>query len=415
MSAQVHAEAGIDQQGSSPSWTCPRAQADALVAAVNDFLDHPVDDSALDEVVSAINASAAAGPGGARALKGAHREQLKRDGGFGCRYVAVKWLDAHGQVMPLSHPVPARDRIPEQMAHIVTRQPEKFPHGPASFFERERLLLHARTGEFGSVVGEQIRHELNSLAAHAPVSHARLASIFDMSLSLRHQAQIQSAAHPAALGKIDAGDVASICDFLTVVAGRLPLSAAEFDRFLDLARTDWASDDDKDVLLRGRVVTSGLDGKAHLLQSWITPFVRELATRGMLARASDQYRASRRDGPATAVIRPPGAAAEASAREHDTHELAASDTSIHILEGAPEPERMHVLRNYVRCATACAVIPLDEALRIAQARPDVPGHRQHVIRLFHDEGWIMSPGGRGEPVFEKRDLVRTTGETAAEL
>jgi hypothetical protein len=60
----------------------------------------------------------------------------------------------------------------------------------------------------------------------------------------------------------------------------------------------------------------------------------------------------------------------------------------------------------------CAVVSLDEALRIAQAQPDVPGHRQYVIRLFHDEGWIMSPRGRGEPVFEKRGLPQNSGQAA---
>jgi hypothetical protein len=414
MSANKPAGASVGHVRAAGSWTCPRALADPLVAAVNRFLDRPVDQTGVDAMVRAINAIAAEGPGGARALERVRQKRLKRDGGFGRRYVAVKWLDSSGQLAPLRQRVPARDRIPEQMARIIAGQPEKYPQGAASFFDEERPLLQARTGEFASVVGEQIRRELQPLAADSPiVAHAQLASLLDLSLTLRHQAQVRSAAHPTALEKIDAGDVASICDFLTVVAGRLPLSAAEFDRFLDLARAEWLSEKDKDVLLRGRVVTVGLDGKAPLLQSWVTPFVRELAARGLLVRVAHQYRAARRGAPSTEVIRPRGTtSAEASVLSHDTQELAASDTGIHILEGTPEPERLHVLRNYVRCATVCAVVSLDEALRIAQAQPDVPGHRQYVIRLFHDEGWIMSPRGRGEPVFEKRGLPQKAGQTA---
>jgi hypothetical protein len=414
MSVNKPAGSGVGPSRTAATWNCPRALADSLVIAANRFLDHPADQAAVDAVVCAIKAITAEGPGGSQALERVRQKRLKRDGGFGRRYVAVKWLDPSGQVAPLRERVPARDRIPEQMGRIIAGQPEKYPHGAASFFEQERPLLQARTGEFATVVGEQIRRELQPLGADSPtVAHMQLASFLDLSWTLHHQAQVRSAAHPAALEKIDAGDVASLCDFLTVVAGRLPLSAAEFDRFLELARGNWREENDKDVLLRGRVVTSSLAGKASLLQTWVTPFVRELAARGLLVRVAHQYRAARRGAQSTEVIRPRGAAAAgASVLSDDTQELAASDTGIHILEGTPEPARLHVLRNYVRCATVCAVVSLDEALRIAQAQPDVPGHRQYVIRLFHDEGWIMSPRGRGEPVFEKRGLPLKTGQTA---
>jgi hypothetical protein len=222
-------------------------------------------------------------------------------------------------------------------------------------------------------------------------------------------------AHATALEKIDAGDVGSMCDFLAALAGRVPLSSVEFERFLELARTGWASDSAPDILLRGRVATLGLEGKTHVLQQWVTPMTRELSVRGALPRLIRQYQSERRPvAPPPPQVRPRASfVSHESVLEHDTQELTASDTGVHILEGTPEPERMHVLRNYVRCATVCAVVTLDEALRIAQARPDVPGHRQHVIRLFHDEGWIMSPRRHGEPVFEKRAAPSATPTASA--
>ena len=150
-------------------------------------------------IQAAIKAITAEGPGGSQALERVRQKRLKRDGGFGRRYVAVKWLDPSGQVAPLRERVPARDRIPEQMGRIIAGQPEKYPHGAASFFEQERPLLQARTGEFATVVGEQIRRELQPLGADSPtVAHAQLASFLDLSWTLHHQAHVRSAAHPAA-------------------------------------------------------------------------------------------------------------------------------------------------------------------------------------------------------------------------
>jgi hypothetical protein len=396
------------------SWECPGEAASRLADAVDRFLNHPGDDPATDEALSAINNIAGSGPGGKRALESVRRKRLKRDGGFGCRYVAVKWLDADGEFTALSEPVPARDLIRSQMARIVAERPEQFPDGVDAFFENERPLLQARTADFASLVAGRVRRELTALAADPPiVSHTRLASILDLMLSYRHVAQIRAAAHPRALEKIDTADTASMSDFLIAVAGRLPLTTAEFDRFLELARADWVSDAEKDAILRGRVVTLGLDGKSALLLSWITPFTRELAARGLLGRVSGRYRAARHGQRKPEVIQPPGASPGSSVLEHDTQEMAASDTAIHYLEGAPEPARMHVLRNYLRCSTICAIVSLDEALRIAEASSDVPGHRQHVIRLFHDEGWIMTPRRHGEPVFEKRATPQKADGTTA--
>jgi hypothetical protein len=389
--------------GKELNWPAGDPEVSALLAAMDRFLANPAEAALADEASRAIGAIALEGPGGVAALQAVRRKRLRRDGGFACRYIAVKWLSADAQVRPLPQPMPARDRIPEQMARIVAEHPARFPQGATGFFEHERPLLQSHTGEFKSVLAVQLGQELKPLTAGVrAVSHAQLASLLDLAAAYRHQAQVRQA-HVAALEKIDAGDVRAMCEFLATLAGRLPLSSAEFERFLELARTEWASASPQDILLRGRVVTLGLEGKTHVLQSWVTPMTRELAVRGALPRLIQQYASERRPLAPQAPVRPRAAlVSHESVLEHDTQELAASDTGIHIFEGTPEPERMHVLRNYVRCATVCAVVTLDEALRIAQARPDVPGHRQHVIRLFHDEGWIMSPRRHGEPVFEKR-------------
>ena len=80
------------------SWIAPRALVDPLIAAVDRFLDHPVDQPAVDAVVTAIEAIASAGPGGTRRLETIRQKRMKRDGSFGRRYVAVGWpLDGEGR------------------------------------------------------------------------------------------------------------------------------------------------------------------------------------------------------------------------------------------------------------------------------------------------------------------------------
>lgn len=414
MSASAHAGTGPVPRKAEALWNCPVPRAEALLAAVDRFLASAAETPLADAVSQAICEIAADGPGGAAGLESIRRKRLRRDGGFACRYIAVKWLTPDGQVRPLPQPMPARDRIPEQMARIVTEHSARFPQGATGFFAHECPLVQARTGEFKSVLAVQIRQELKLLTDGArDVSHPRLASLLDLAAAYRHQAQVRQA-HAAALEKIDAGEVGSICDFLAALGGRVPLSSVEFERFLELARADWASESAQDILLRGRVVTLGLEGKIQVLQQWVTPMARELAVRGALPRLVRQYQSERRPVSPPPQVRPRASlVSHESVLEHDTQELTASDTGVHILEGTPEPERMHVLRNYVRCATVCAVVTLDEALRIAQARPDVPGHRQHVIRLFHDEGWIMSPRRHGEPVFEKRAAPSATPTPSA--
>lgn len=395
-----------DVQHIESSWTCSRAEVDALMASVNRFLDQPTSARAVNDLLVAITRIAATGPGGKRALESVRRQRLKQDGGFGCRYVALKWLGANGQLTPLKQPVPARDGVRSEMAGIVAEQRERFPEGVDAFFEGECPLMQAPTAEFANIVARQVRRELKLLTSDVPtVTHKRLANLLDLSSSFRHLAQLRSAAHPKALEKIDAADASSMCDFLVAVAGRLPLTSAEFDRFLELARSGWVSDAGDDAILRGRVVTIGLDGQSALLLSWITPFVRELAVRGLLSHVCSQYRAARRQ---QRKMQPPEPDAEGETRvvEEETLELSLNDTAIHFLDGAAQPERMHVLRNYLRCSTNATIVSLDEALRIAEAMPNVPGHRQHVIRLFQTEGWIMAPRRRGEAVFEKREAVK---------
>jgi hypothetical protein len=416
MSAQMQSESESHLQSGAFTWECPQESATRLVNAADRFLDRPTDDSVTDEVLRTINDIARAGPGGIRALDTARQKRLKRDGGFGCRHVAVKWLNVNGEFRSLSQPVPARDRIRSQIARVVAEQPEKFPDGVDAFFEQERPLLQARTADFASLVAGQIRRELQPVTAdHPTVSHMRLVSLLDLMSTYRHGAQVRAAAHPRALAKIDAADVESMGDFLMAVAGRLPLTTAEFNRLLELARRDWVSDEGTDSLLRGRVVTVGLDGKSALLLSWITPFVRELAVRGLLSRLSRRYQSTHRPQHKPHMIQPPRVPrSDSSVLDHDTQVLTASDTAIRYLDGAPEPERMHVLRNYLRCSTICAVVSIDEALRIAQALPDVPGHRQHVIRLFHHEGWVMTIRRYGEPVFEKQATSQKSEDSAAQ-
>jgi hypothetical protein len=81
--------------------------------------------------------------------------------------------------------------------------------------------------------------------------------------------------------------------------------------------------------------------------------------------------------------------------------------------GVPEPERLYVLRNYLRVSSTGTVIRLSEAMRLCAAKEDVVGHRLHAQRVFHEEGWAIIGQTRGDPMFTRLSTAMSGPEAAS--
>lgn len=378
---------------------------DRVQGAITACLQAPLEENALTSLQFAIDELLEAIPGAVRAYQQRRAHQARELGGYSQRYVLIKDFDANDQLVPLAPPRPGRDGVRGHLARIATQHPQLFPGGLAAYLERERPLVQATTPDFERVLETYARAESENLRAAKPGALVmKLVDLVDTLSAYQNVSRLIAEAHPTAIEHIDRGDVAGMIEFLVGIGRRTPLSDAEFRRFVELSQQGWENCPESDLVLRGRVVSVGLDGKAPVLRKWITPFVRSLAAAGrvpeLLGRLHPRSTAPRTPPPqdvtrTTAPLPRPEPVSSPPPGVSDSGRFV-------VPVNTPEPAKLNVLRNYLRCGSMSATVALDHALQMAAAQPDVPGHRQHVLRVFQEEGWLMEPRGKREPIFKRR-------------
>lgn len=423
------------------TWSPPSQECAALQAAVARLLKSPLDDSRVLPVTEHIERLIETSPGGARALKkqrAARRQQL---GNYSNRFVATKHLSPQGEWETLPRPRPARNGFRDYLARVARQHKELYPRGVRQLIEQEQPIVQAPTAQFTRLIDETVRselHELPQLGANGV--RMILTDLLDLLVAYRHGRQLLVEAHAAALEQIDAGEFSKLIEFLVSVAARTPLTESEFAEFIASIRHPPERETQHVAALRERVVRTGLAGSRDLLRQWVTPFVRELAMHGRIRGLLEAYksrelarpvRLPQTASPAKAAAHPSGGtrkhpgeerpaqggvAQKAAARPALPPIESVDETSIGTMGdarmdfvipvGATEPSKLDVLRNYIHCATIGTAVPLPKAMKMAQADPDVVGHRQYVMRVFRDEGWVMVPRGKQDPVFERRPRER---------
>jgi len=389
-----------------------RAQAvSAFQSAAAMLLQSPLDETATDLLTRSTEQFAACFPGGGRAFNQRRSQQLKDLGGYVLRYVLMKDFDNTDALIPLSPPRPARDGIRSHLMRIAAGHPHLFPGGIAGFLERERPIVQVGSRDFLRIISTSTQFESETLAAAKPAALlAKLVDLFEQLAAYRNLAQLLAEAHPTAVERIDQGDADGMIEFLAGIGKRAPLSSSEFQRFLDLSRQGWENASDSDVVLRGRIVHAALDGKAPVLRKWVTPFVRYLSAHGQLPQLLERFR-QRSPTREPAAPRPFEArpVSPQPAVEQTPADAGGDDSGRYVVPlNTPEPPKLHVLRNYLKCGSMSTTVALDHALQMAGAQADVPGHRLHVLRIFQEEGWLMEPRGKREPIFKRRPPVEAT-------
>jgi hypothetical protein len=289
---------------------------------------------------------------------------------------------------------------------IISQHADRFPGGLSEFLQRERTLVQANSSDYVRIISKSVRTELETLQRGDPsLLLSALADVLDQLAAYRNLCYVVADAHPTALEKIEEGDTASMIEFVATVGKKAPLTEAEFQRFLELSREGWKNCSPQDTILRGRIVMNSLGGKSALLQTWIRPFVRQLAQWGLLSELTRKFVELRRMQKAT-----PQTSSESVRdqdvvpRNEDTQMFSDSDTSTQFMAplATPEPKNLGLLRDYLRCRTIGATLPLAKAIQIAQAQPENADHHLHILRVFREEGWVMLPRGKREPIFEKQ-------------
>ncbi|REJ96918.1 MAG: hypothetical protein DWQ29_00580 [Planctomycetota bacterium] len=406
MSDRANPQSEQTISGSAAPWKCSESDFNALLAAVAEFWKRPADLRAERSISESIERLAETWPGGSRALNAKRTAQLSQLGRFTQRYVATRRVRADGSLSPMERPRPTRDGVPARLRKIVESDVDRYPGGWKQFLIDEQPLVRANCADFKRLVRQTVTEGLQELkSVDQRIVPLLLANLLDLLSAYRHVFLQVAEAHPTALQRIDAGEVDVMIEFVTAVGRKTPLTRQEFAQFIQLVLMNWKSSDPAATVLRGRIVHSGLDGKPDVLKKWIAPFVRELSNRSLLGRLHAVYaEKTGRSAPSPRKDFPRGNLHSPSVLEHDTGELTTSDTGLNMVVpiGAPMPEHLHVLRNYVKSSSLSAVVTLREAMRIARANPDVLGHRQYVLRTFQEDGWVMANQKGGEPVFEKR-------------
>ncbi|MFO1092020.1 MAG: hypothetical protein U0992_01720 [Planctomycetaceae bacterium] len=217
------------------------------------------------------------------------REQFEKHGGFTQRFVLSKDVGPDGSLRELPRPIPVRDDTRTKLARLVRDNPQKFPGGIQELLNTERPLQQASSASYGNLIAATIRTELNSLLRCDRNKLLKCsATLLDLAEAYRHLQRI-SAAHPKVVETIDSGDTTAMIEFLSTLR-RTPLTEPELTRFVQLAAEGWEGATDKDTIVRGRVLQTGLDKKSALLTTWVEPFAAEVIFRGLLTELQTAYK-----------------------------------------------------------------------------------------------------------------------------
>ncbi|MBL8848140.1 MAG: hypothetical protein JNG89_00565 [Planctomycetaceae bacterium] len=444
---------------------CSPESLAVLKEAFEAFVLDPLPPAALSRLKQAVEDLPPADAHFARDLGMARQHQLQRHGGYTQRYVLSKDVGPDGSLRVLPRSIPVRDDTSNKIAKLVRENPSRFPGGIQQLLNAERPLQQAKSADYAKLIAATVRLELDSLLRCDRMKLLKSsATALDLAETYRHLHRI-STAHPRVVDTIDRNDTTAMTEFLVTLGSRSPLTESELVRFVTLAADGWQQANDRDQIVRGRVLQSGLDGKTPLLTTWVEPFAAEVVFRGIMPdlqaafrnRSQAEGRAAAAPSAASAPAKPaapqkanvppttgtfsaplraatpaatrppapaPGpvpvvtakaasavAVKPASANLSDTAPVDVSSTDAFVIPiGVPEPPRLQVLRNYLHVASAATVIRLSEAMRMCEARDDVVGHRQYVQRLFRDAGWAMIGQTKGDPMFSR--LVTMTGKAS---
>lgn len=418
---------------------CSPESLQPLKAACEAFVGEPLSDEKWDRVQRAIEDLAPTDPEFLADLKTTRRRQLDKHGGFSQRYVLSKDVGHDGKVRALPRSIPVRDDTRSKLARVVRDNPSSFPGGIQELLNTERPLQQAKSTDYGKLISATVRVELDSLLRCDRNKLLKSsATLLDLLEAYRHLQRL-AGAPPKVIETIDSNDTSAMIEFLVTVATRTPLTEAELTRLVPLAASNWAQATDKDLIVRGRVLQTGLDAKTALLKTWVQPFAAEVVFRGLLTDLQDAFRkrvalnsqpvpAERPTPPPrptsapssvpastgsfSAPMKPLAQRPSPAANLSDTAPVDLSNTEVfRIPIGVPEPPRLHVLRNYVRVSSTGTVIRLSEAMRLCEAKDDIVGHRQYVQRLFYEEGWAIIGQNRGDSMFSRLGTA-TSGTNA---
>lgn len=413
---------------------CPDA-LDALKEAFREFFHDPQSGSAWSELTRAVQSLSPADAEFPRSLDLARRELSAKHGGYSQRFVLSKDVGPDGSLRPLPRAIPVRDDTRKKLSRLVRNNPDRFPGGIQQLLDDQRPLQQAKTDDFAKLVAATIRLELGSLLRCDRKKLLKsAATLLDLAEAFRHMRHVGQA-HPKVIETIDRRDATAMIEFLVTVGTRTPLTEEELLRIVPIAARGWTDVGDRDQIVRGRILQTGLDGKSTLLKSWVEPFAAEIVFSGLMSklqlafrkrlsesassaapaarptpapppRKSDRptttgtfsapLRTARESAAATSVPSAPPPAPTLS----DTAPVDVSVTdAFKIPIGVPEPPKLQVLRNYLRVSGSTTSMRLTEAMRLAEARDDVAGHRQYVQQVFHEARWAITGQTRGDPIF----------------
>jgi len=439
-SASPPASTTAPSKSSPAKAICAAESLQALKAAFEAFVGEPLSDPKWECVQRAVEDLAPTDLAFFADLTAARRLQNEKHGGFSQRYVLSKDVGPEGAVRPLPRSIPVRDDTRAKLARLVRDNPTKFPGGIQQLLNSERPLQQAKSADYARLIVATVRLELDSLLKCDRNKLLKSSTtLLELLMTCRHLHRV-AGAHPKVLETIDANDTTSMIEFLVTVATRTPLTEAELTRLVPLAAENWKQANDRDLIVRGRVLQTGLDAKTALLKTWVQPFAAEVVFRGLLSDLQAAFgkrlaaslqplvaeRPALRAQPAPAAVvpatsgtfssplrpTPPRATTTPNLSDTSPVDLGSTD-AFKIPIGVPEPPRLYVLRNYLRVSSTGAVIRLSEAMRLCEAKADIIGHRQYVQRVFHEEGWAIIGQTRGDPMFTRLSTAMSGPDAAS--
>lgn len=418
---------------------CSAESLATLKGAFAAFVRDPLP-AAWNSLQRAVENLAPADPRFAADLAAVREQQFQKHGGFTQRYVLSKDVGPDGALRPLPRAIPVRDDTRTKLVRLVRDNPASFPGGIQQLLNTDRPLQQASSANFAKLIAATVHCEVDSLLRCDRNKLLKsAATLLDLAETYRHLQRLAGAA-PKVVETIDRGDTTAMIEFLVTLGTRTPLTVDELTRFVSQAAAGWQQATDKDLIIRGRVLQTGLDAKAPLLKTWVEPFASEVVFRQLQADLQAAFRKRLADTavaapptpppaprpsiagttgtfsapfkPASATSRSPATTPPAAVTETASVDLSGTD-AFKIPIGVPEPPRLQVLRNYLNVASAATVIRLSEAMRMSEARDDVAGHRQYVQRAFRDAGWAVIGQTRGDPMFSRLSSVTAGGAPPA--
>src|SRR4029079_14212282 len=150
----------------------------------------------------------------------------------------------------------------QKLVRLVRDNPSQFPGGIQELLATHRPLQQASSAQYAKLIVSTIDAELGSLLRCDRNKLLKMsATLLDLAETYRHLIRLQEA-HPKVIETIDKGDTTAMIEFLVTLGTRTPLTAAEWTRFVTIAAEGWDEANEKDLIVRGRVLQTGLSQKS---------------------------------------------------------------------------------------------------------------------------------------------------------